>query len=276
MPKEFLSQAIKRTIKKRLGENLMHYYRLFQTKLNQFHNKKRHQRMLDFYSTFIQPGELVYDVGANVGGITKIFLDIGAKVVCIEPQDDCIEILQSKYGKNPNVTLIRKGIAQKNGKITLYICEKANTISTFSDKWKTGRFSNYKWTKTKRVPVTTLDSLIEEFGMPVFCKIDVEGFELQVLQGLSHPIPYISFEFTREFLDDAKSCVQHLLSIGNAQFNFSLGGSMQMASKTWMTTRKLFGELTSIQDNKMWGDIYVKFRSIMRPAQLTKAQRVQL
>lgn len=205
-----------------------------------------------------------------MGGMTETFLNIGAKVVCVEPQDVCIGVLQQKYGKNPNVALVKKGLASKKGEMIFYICEGAHTISTFSSKWKTGRFSNYEWAKTKLVSVTTLDALIEEFGLPVFCKIDVEGFELQVLQGLSHPIPYISFEYTAEFLDDAKSCAQHLSSLGNVRFNFTLGGiGLRMISEKWMTSDELIKELTSIRENKMrhptanrpiWGDIYAKFK----------------
>jgi len=44
--------------------------------------------------------------------------------------------------------------------------------------------------------MVTLDAAtIETFGKPFYCKIDVEGWELDVLKGLSQPIPLISFEF---------------------------------------------------------------------------------
>ena len=152
-----------------------------------------------FYSQFIKPGDLCFDIGAYRGGRTEVFLKFGARVVAVEPQEKCIKYLQKKFGKEPRFTLIGKGISDKEGELTLSICEEADGISTFSDKWKIGRFSNYKWNKKKIVSCTTLDNLIKEFGLPVFCKIDVEGFEFQVLNGLSHPIPNISFEFTKEF-----------------------------------------------------------------------------
>ena len=46
------------------------------------------------------------------------------------------------------------------------------------------------------VPVTTLDALIERHGVPSFVKVDAEGFEEEVLQGLSRSIKALSFEFT--------------------------------------------------------------------------------
>ena len=220
---------------------------------------KRDREMLRFYSRFIHKGDLCFDVGAHTGNRTEIFLRLGAKVIAVEPQEDCINQLRKKFNKEPRLTLVNKGLSDKKGDLTLYICEDATTISTFSDKWKIGRFSNYKWKKTNLVPVTTLDNLIKEFGLPVFCKIDVEGFEFQVLKGLSQPIPYISFEFTREFFNNAESCINYLLSLGYVEFNFSLGESMEMFFQTWVTTKILYQRLDLVDDSLIWGDIYAKF-----------------
>jgi hypothetical protein len=43
------------------------------------------QNERDFYRRFIRPGDLVFDVGANVGKRSAVFLDLGATVVAIEP-----------------------------------------------------------------------------------------------------------------------------------------------------------------------------------------------
>jgi len=174
------------------------------------------QAIEKFYSQFITPGDLCFDVGANIGNRTEVFLKLGANIVCIEPQESCYTTLKKLYGNNKKVTILNHGLADKEGFSTLNICENAPTISTMSDTWMhEGRFSkNYKWTRTQLVPVTTLDQLIEEYGLPKLCKIDVEGFEFQVLKGLHTQIPYLSFEFTKEFFDNAKNCINHLISIG--------------------------------------------------------------
>jgi FkbM family methyltransferase len=215
--------------------------------------------MLRFYSRFIHKGDLCFDVGAHMGNRTEIFLKLGAKVIAVEPQEDCINQLREKFNNEPRLTLVNKGLSDKEGGLTLYICEDATTISTFSDKWKTGRFSNYKWNTEKLIPVTTLDNLIKKFGLPVFCKIDVEGFEFQVLKGLSRPITYISFEFTREFFNDIEFCVNHLLSLGYVKFNCSLGESAKMFFQSWVTAKKLYQRLDLVDDSLLWGDIYAKF-----------------
>jgi FkbM family methyltransferase len=137
------------------------------------------RKILNFYSQFIKKGDLCFDVGAHKGNRAAAFLKIGARVIAVEPQKSCIKFLQSKFGKNPNFVLVGKGLAESEGELTMSICEEADDISTFSEKWKMGRFSQYEWNKKELTQVTTLDNLIKEFGPPIFCKIDVEGFEYQ-------------------------------------------------------------------------------------------------
>jgi hypothetical protein len=144
------------------------------------------------------------------------------------------------------------------------MCEEAPTISTMSSKWTNeGFFSKrYRWTKAKAVPVTTLDNLITLYGLPKYCKIDVEGFEVQVLKGLSKPIRFISFEFHRWRSDDARKCIDRLLSIGNAEFNCVLGESMKFLFQKWVTPDELYKKIAEmsrkLDDTLLWGDIYAK------------------
>lgn len=221
-----------------------------------------HEReMLEFYSQFIKKGDLCFDVGANVGKFTKVFLKLGAKVVCVEPQEACLQQLYKLFGDNKNVFIVGKAVGECEGYGELMICVEAPAISTMSSKWKNeGRFSKgHKWTKQNKVPVTTLDALILSYGLPKFCKIDVEGFEESVLKGLTKPIPFVSFEFTREFFDDARKCINYLLSIGRAEFNCTLGESMKFLFPKWVTPDELYEKIAGLGDKLLWGDLYAKF-----------------
>jgi hypothetical protein len=123
-----------------------------------------------------------------------------------------------------------------------------------------GRFSkDHKWTTQKKVSVTTLDNLILSYGLPRFCKIDVEGFEESALKGLTKPIPFISFEFTREFFDDAKKCINHLLSLAYVEFNCSLGESKKFLFQKWISPDELYEKIADLDDPLLWGDIYARF-----------------
>jgi FkbM family methyltransferase len=222
---------------------------------------KHHKNSIQFYSQFIRQGDLCFDVGTNIGNRAELFLELGAKVICVEPQQACLQHLYKAFNNNKNIVIVPKALADKEGYAMLDVCEDAPILSTMSDKWKNeGRFSkNYKWNSTQEVPTTTLNALIEQYGMPVFCKIDVEGFELTVLKGLTKPIRSISFEFTREFFNDAKQCITHLTSLGGVEFNCSIGEKMKLILPVWVTPAELYLKLEAIKDEHLWGDIYARF-----------------
>ncbi|MBW4539541.1 MAG: FkbM family methyltransferase [Myxacorys chilensis ATA2-1-KO14] len=221
---------------------------------------RQHQKLLTFYSQFLHPGDLCFDVGANVGNRTEIFVELGAKVICLEPQENCWKRLYQRFGDTKTVTIVETAIGDYEGFAELSICEDANTISTLSSKWKTsGRFSDsFEWTKTQSVPITTLDNLIERYGCPKFCKIDVEGFEVFVLRGLTQPIPFLSFEFNVELLHEVEACIQHLQTITQVEFNYSISESMELVFPSWVSANHLIDSLNHTKDKLLWGDIYAK------------------
>lgn len=122
--------------------------------------------------------------------------------------------------------------------------------------------SAFQWNKNVTVPVTTLDKLIEKYGNPAICKIDVEGFEYQVIKGLSRSIKMISFEFTPnpKLIDLTIESIKHLSTIGNVQFNYSFSKSTVLALAEWADTRKICDILLSIPNKTAFsGDIYARF-----------------
>ena len=117
-----------------------------------------------------------------------------------------------------------------------------------------------KWSKTCTINLTTLDLLIERHGRPAFCKIDVEGFEEQVLKGLTQPLTCVSFEFLLEFMGDMQGCIDRLFRLGRTEFNYSLGESMKLAHGSWMSSEALAKALEiDMADTDLWGDVYVRF-----------------
>lgn len=142
----------------------------------------------------------------------------------------------------------------------------ADAISSTSKGWieavkRSGRYAGFNWNKKEQVDAITLGELIKKFGKPAFCKIDVEGSELDVLKGLSKPIRYISFEFSSDYLQNSMQCVRHLVKLGRARFNYSIGESMSLILQEWIDAGKLIDKLTRLakESVSVSGDIYVRF-----------------
>ena len=136
--------------------------------------------------------------------------------------------------------------------------------SSLSREWTdavraSGRFEEFDWDRRQAVRVTTLDALIETYGAPDFCKIDVEGYELEVLRGLSRPLPALSFEFTVERLESRIAAAEHVARLGMGSFNYSPGESMRLALDQWID---LEGVIRFLRDPThtpaTFGDVYVR------------------
>ena len=111
-------------------------------------HRRHRQQMRAFYSDFIRDGDLCFDVGANMGNRVDVFLELGARVVAVEPQDDCCRELRRKYGTSERVEVVPKALGETNGEARLMI-SSASTLSTLSNEWidtvtKSGRFSTYR------------------------------------------------------------------------------------------------------------------------------------
>lgn len=172
----------------------------------------------------------IFDIGSNVGWVSKTFLRFSNKVVAVEPDKFCQEVLMNRFGKTKAFTLISKAVSNEESSKAFFIQESGSALNTLSDKWRieleAGFLKKKYLFKSKKVivPTTTIDLLIDKHGLPSLAKIDVEGHELEVIKCLNQPIPLIVFEANLpSFLEETEQIIETLKMLDkNVTFNYSL------------------------------------------------------
>ncbi len=224
-------------------------------------DRKRARAMDQLYRRFVQPGDLVFDIGAHVGDRVAAFRRLGARVIAVEPQPAFVRVLKMLYGRDGSVAIIRAAIGRSIGTADLLINMDNPTISTASQEFVHAAcgapgWDGQAWTRTIRVPMTTLDGLIAEHGLPAFIKIDVEGFEAEALAGLTQPVAALSYEFTTIQREVALACLDRCGTLGFVRFNAALGESQTFVYNTWIGRSEIARWLAELPHAANSGDLY--------------------
>lgn len=197
-----------------------------------------------------------------MGERTDCFLQLGAKIIVVEPQNSCYTMLEKKYHNQPKVEVLKRAVGSTERDDILMICDETDECSTLSKEFVAtySNVSGLNWATTEQVKVVTLDALCQQYGIPKYCKIDVEGYESEVFMGLNIPIEWITFEFNRPLLNDTIKSLEVLSAIGNYQCNYIKYEFMKLALPEWMPMGEFRQNLEQIiSPDILTGEIVVHY-----------------
>lgn len=216
---------------------------------------KKTKKNIEFYSSFLksQHNQLVFDIGANKGNKVNAFLKMGYNVIALEPEKKATETLEYRFKNAKNFTLIKKGISDTEGELELHITDARSGLNTFSNKWVESLNDNTenRWHESKKfensykVPVTTIEHLNNEFGIPYFIKIDVEGFEIHVINGMKRLPKFLTFELNLpEFVVDGNKIISYI-SFLNAKTKYQYSIDEKLVAPKWLSKDEILNVINS-------------------------------
>jgi FkbM family methyltransferase len=224
--------------------------------------------MTSFYSALLPRGALCFDIGANIGEVSEACLAVGARVIALEPQPGCAAELEARCGHYPDFSAIRAAVAAKPGIARLHI-HADHGSSSLSPSWMGG---SANVTASVDVPVVSLAALVAYYGLPYYCKIDVEGSEEEVLSTLPAPIPLLSFEYHRSGVERALHClarIRQLMTSDTAlEVNLTPAEGFVFRFSNWIPWKEFadgFRDYLS-GDTAPYGDVWARPSQSPRPS----------
>lgn len=167
---------------------------------------------------------LIFDIGCNVLQFAEVAKTKfpQAKIVCVDANKDFLV-------DDDRFHVIHAAVSSRDGEtVELMVDENQTGISTVSEEFRqSSRFkkgsknlspNNARWSRKDVVKTRTLDSLIEEFGIPDLIKVDVEGYEPELFKGLTQKVGKICWEWSEEFPHHIVQVVNHFKDLGYKEF----------------------------------------------------------
>ena len=129
--------------------------------------------------------DLIFDVGASSGDDSAYYLHKGYRVVAVEPNPVSASLLRTRFATkiaDGSFSLVEAAVSDSEGRAPFWLCDDEPGRSSF-DKV----IASYQQSRHRQVPVATIrfSSLVERFGIPFYCKIDIEGSDRLCLEGMT-------------------------------------------------------------------------------------------
>ena len=222
---------------------------------------RRNRAQARFYRQLFAPGELAFDIGAHVGNRARALRAAGARVIAVEPQPLFAGFLRRTLPAD--IVLVEAAVGPREATTRMRVSRLHPTVSSLSPDFGAEAagmpgFGHVAWDAQAEVAVTTLDALIARHGMPGFVKIDVEGYEHEVLQGLGTAVPCLSVEFLPGMVARTRRVLDRLAELGHYRFNAVRGEESAFLWPDWRTAGEIEAWLATLPAGSSSGDLYAR------------------
>lgn len=140
--------------------------------------------------------DLILDVGANSGQFTEYLRYVGysGRIVCFEPLLAPYTRLHRLSKKKPDIICApRMALGDYDGEITVNCAANPECSSVLNvTEWQAEREPQMKFVGSEKVQIHRLDTVVQDYLRDAdkpFLKIDVQGYEYQVLNGATELLP---------------------------------------------------------------------------------------
>jgi FkbM family methyltransferase len=195
-----------------------------------YHGKSRERQSMQLFSELIRPGDAVLEVGGHIGYLSLYFASLvgqTGKVVVLEPGPNNLRYLRENVAAKPWVTVVECAACNYVGAAELHTENLTGQNNTLLERYAT-RVANEERSfiadvgaDVVTVACTTVDALLQqpEQVPPSFVKIDVEGAELAVLQGMTQTLASSRLALMVEVTEKSAEVSELLLDAGYRLFS---------------------------------------------------------
>ena len=203
----------------------------------------------NFYRTFLLKNKLIFDLGANLGDKSHVFLKFTDKIILYEPEEDLYQRLKFRFRKNNKVILNNLLISDLVGDVVFNSVVGNEAYSSVVENYKEN-FNHLKESSVvkKIKKSSTLNFEINKYGIPYYIKIDCEGAENLILKNLKYDIKIISFEANLPlFLDQTIEIINYLKNNFNNCYNIRKEGEFNFLFKNHLNSQEIIENLTYLK-----------------------------
>ena len=170
-------------------------------------------------------GDLIYDVGMHQGKDTEFYLRKGFRVVAIEANPELAAMVRNRLSadvESGRLTILELAISDRDGLADFFVATEEDFLSSLSEDHLP------PWSSRKRIQVKceTFDAILQEYGIPYYLKIDIEGSDICCIRSLRYvndSPKYVSFECSSNVFESAFEGLAELYTMGYRRFKLVNG-----------------------------------------------------